>query len=161
MKNPPTIESMRLRLAGLCSRSEQCESDLRAKILRARLPAEAADDIITFLKEGRFLDNSRFARSYALDKVRFSGWGVNKIRAALAMKRIPQSDIGAALEAIPKAEYMEAVKKVAAAKVRSLDLRLQADRAAFCRHMLSRGFETPVVMKTLDYLVKKTDSDSE
>ena len=76
-------------MAGLCAKSEQCPYDIMAKLRKFGLTAEDAGEVLDSLREQKFVDEARYARSFARDKVRFSGWGRNKIRQQLMLKRIP------------------------------------------------------------------------
>lgn len=154
-KRIPTEDEMRLRLAGLCARTEQSPYDLRHKILKAGLSAEQSDSILNFLIENRYLDERRFAKAYSTDKVKFSGWGRLKIRSGLAAKHIAPEFIKDALEGIDKNEYIAAIKRAGIAKAKSLNLSLQEDRAKFVRHLSSRGFETALVYKLLEAILRK------
>lgn len=145
-------ENVKLRLASLCARSEQSEYDLRQKCMRSGLTALQTEDIIRFLKEQRFTDDSRFAKAYAMDKVRFGGWGFNKIRLGLRQKHISSSNIDEAIAKVPKSEYVEAMKRVANQKAKSLDMKTQEGRAKFYRYMISRGFESNLVSQMLSYV---------
>lgn len=151
-KRVPGFDAMRLRLADLCARSEQSVGDIRGKISRAGLSKEEADRIIDFLKTNKFLDDSRFARAYARDKVKFAGWGRNKIRAGLYAKGVSADDIAEGLSAIEETDYIEAMRKAGIAKASRLDLHNRADIAKFVRHMQSRGYETGLIFQLLDAL---------
>ena len=142
MKQILTPETMRLRMADLCARTEQCEYDIRMKLRRAAIAASDADDIIAFLRRERFVDDDRYACAFARDKVRFSAWGPYKVRLALAAKRIPAAVIAKALQSVDQKDYAEALRKTATAKSRSLDLTDRDDRLKLYRHILSRGFES-------------------
>lgn len=131
---------MRLRLVGLCARSEQCEADLRGKIMRAGLRKEDADGIIDFLRRERFIDDFRFARAFARDKTRFAAWGPAKIRAALMAKRIPSDCIREALAETESSDFEEGLMRAARNKARTLDLDSRGDLSKLCRHLMSRGF---------------------
>ena len=148
-------ERMLQRLAALCARTEQCECDLREKMRRAGLTGADAEKVLARLREGRFLDEGRFARAFAADKVRFAGWGRGKIRMALARKRVPRNLIEEALAGIDRKEYMDALKRAGLAKARSLDLTDYADVQKLYRHMVSRGFETELVGRLTDYLRRR------
>ncbi|MDE6217636.1 MAG: RecX family transcriptional regulator [Muribaculaceae bacterium] len=138
---PVDPEKIRQRMASLCARSEQCESDIRTKIRRAGIFPDKEQEIIDFLMEHRFLDNARFARAFASDKVRFSGWGRIKIRNALLMKRIPSDLIDEAIGGVEESDYEAAILSAARAKSRGLDLSQRDDAMKLCRHLASRGFE--------------------
>ena len=117
--NPPDEEKMRLRLADLCARTEQCRHDLDQKMRRAGLSEEG---------RRRVLDERRYACAFSRDKVRFAGWGRQKIRQALSAKRLDSDAIDEGLRAISRDEYIGSLKRSALAKARQLDLSLPADR---------------------------------
>lgn len=146
MKRKLTAEGMLLRMAGLCAGAEQCASDISSKILKQGFSAEEAEQMIAYLRQNRYLDDDRYARAYAVDKVRFSGWGRMKVRMGLRAKGMDDSVISNALNYIPEADYGEALRKVMAAKARTLDLSDVRDRQKLYRHMASRGFESQLII---------------
>lgn len=150
--NNVDIEKLRLRLADTCARSEQCEFDIMTKLARAGASREEADEIINFLKDNKFLDNSRYARAFVNDKVRFAGWGRMKIRAGLLAKRVSSGDIAQALEQIDEAEYEEALMRVAETKSKGLNLSDYRQRQKFYRSMMSRGFESADISRAISRL---------
>lgn len=152
MKKPPSKDSVRLRMADLCSRSEQCSYDIGGKLHKSGLSSEDCTEILNFLKREKFIDDSRFAKAYANDKARFAGWGCHKIKLYLMAKHIKERDIAVALESINKKEYIEAFKRAAIAKARSLNLLEAADAQRFYRHLASRGYETELISKMLQAL---------
>lgn len=144
---------MLVRMAGLCAGAEQCAADIRAKILKQGFSASEAEDMIGYLQRNRYIDDSRYARAYAVDKVRFSGWGRMKVRMGLRAKGMPDSVVSQALEYIPEADYEEALSKVMGAKARSLDLNDVKDRQKLYRHLASRGFESQTIIKAMRQLM--------
>ncbi len=143
------------RLADMCARGEQCASDLREKMWRWGVRGSDADRIIEKLEMDNFLNEERFARAYARDKVRFSGWGRRKVAAMLAAKRIGSAAIREALEAVDPEFYTEALEKAAAAKCRGLDLEQAADRAKAMRFLLQRGFDGDQAASAISRLRKE------
>lgn len=151
-KKPADPEVLLKRMAGLCAKSEQCTFDISLKLYKARLPLDKRDEIIEYLTANRYLDDSRFARSFANYKVRFSAWGKRKIRMALAAKRIDSALISQALDSISDEDYMEALNRVIQAKQRDLDISDREQRAKLYRSLLSRGFEPELISKALSTL---------
>ena len=148
-KKPITKEAALLKMADLCARGEHCAFEIREKLRKMQLAASDANEIVEYLEENRYIDDSRFARAFARDKVKFSGWGKNKIRMALAMKRIPSAEISLALEEIDPEEYMAVAVNAAKAKARNLDLSDYNDKGKLYRHLASRGFEGSVISKAI------------
>lgn len=149
-KKIPSPEKALLKMSDLCARSEQCESDIRQKLYRMGLASGQVQEVVTRLIDGKFIDNARYARSFARDKVRFSAWGRNKIRLGLMAKRITSADISAALDAIDESDYLDALKRAARAKARGMELAGpdgRENRLKLFRHILSRGFESDIASK--------------
>lgn len=152
-----TEDAARLRMADLCARSEQCSADISAK-LRSLLDDESARKrVLRFLTENSFIDDSRFAAAFARDKVRFSGWGRNKIRMALTARHIDRTMINDALEAVDPADYEEALLRAARAKARLLDPSDFADRQRLIRHLASRGFTSSECTKAARIIQDEED----
>lgn len=152
MKKPITPETVKLRLAGLCARSEQSEFDIIQKLRKYEISITDKKEIFIYLRKNKFIDNARFARSFARDKIVFSHWGKNKIKLYLRQKKIDASLITQALETIDPEEYNQSLLKIATAKARTLDLTTYDDRLKLYRHLLSRGFESPLISSTIKTL---------
>lgn len=154
-QKPLSDEAARIRMADLCVRSEQCSFDIQTKLRNAGLSPAKAMEVIAFLKEKGFLDDSRYARALARDKVRFSAWGPMKIRNALYLKRIPAEIITASLEAVDDEEIRAAAMRAASAKAKSIDLSEREGRLKLMRHMASRGFAADMSREIVRGLAKK------
>jgi regulatory protein len=152
-KKPITRDEALLKMADLCSRSEQCRSEVARKLQAKGLCAADIASVIEELMERGFINEKRYARSFANDKVRFSAWGRLKIRAALAVKRIPSSAVAEALEQIDAQEYADAAFRAARAKASYLNIEEYEDRQKLYRHLLSRGFESKIAVEA----VKRTE----
>lgn len=148
-KKQPTADEMLVKMAGLCASAEQCSADIHAKILKQGFSVQKAEEMIDYLKNNRYLDDSRYARAYAADKVRFAGWGRMKIRMGLKCKGMSDSVISQALGYISEEEYSDALNKVLVAKARSLDLVDVKDRQKLYRHLASRGFESDLIIAAI------------
>lgn len=148
-KKPADPEALLKRMAGLCARSEQCTFDISTKLYKAGLQKDKREEIIEYLTENRYIDDARYARSFASYKVRFSAWGKRKIRMALAAKRIPSALITDALDNIDEEEYMKALTRVVEAKKRDADMADREQVAQLYRQLLSRGFESDLIKRML------------
>lgn len=148
-KKPADPEALLKRMAGLCAKSEQCSFDIDLKLYKAGLPKDKREELIVWLTANRYLDDARFARSFASYKVRFSAWGKRKIRMALAAKRIPSPLISEALDAIEEEDYAAALQRVAEAKKKDIDITDRVQRAKLFRQLMARGFESDMIGRVL------------
>ena len=129
-------------MADLCSRSEQCTNDILNKLLKAGLTRNQSEEIIDFLVLEKFISDRRFAKAYANDKLRFSGWGKYKIRTGLYLKHIPSDLITEAIDNLNEDTYKEVLQKVGDSKAKGLSLTDRKNAQKLYRHLLSRGFES-------------------
>lgn len=149
MRRKMTEEEMLVKMAGLCAGAEQCSSDIYDKVIKKGFSHDAADGIIGYLVKNKYIDDARYARAYAADKVRFSGWGKIKIQMYLKAKKMPDAIISQALEYVDAKDYEESMTKVLAAKARTLDLTDVKERQKLYRHLASRGFETSLIIPAI------------
>lgn len=160
MKKTVTKEDMLSSLASLCARSEQCEADLMRKMRLKGMATDDAEWVMARLRNGRFVDNARYASAFARDKVRFSGWGRHKIRAALAARRISGGIAAGALAAVDLEEYAAAADRAARGKAASLDTATREGRVKLYRHLLSRGFESEVAVNAVKRILSYKSTES-
>ena len=154
-RKPLGREEALLKMADLCARSEQCAFEISRKLRLKGLSASDIEFVIDELVARRFIDEYRYARSFSRDKVRFSAWGRNKIRAALLARRIPSRTIGEAFAEIDDDDYAGAVARAARAKSGSLDLSETRDRLALYRYLLTRGFESDIARREVERLCRQ------
>lgn len=139
------------RCAALCERSEQCTPDLLAKMARWGVGHSEAAKVIRELKSLRFVDDRRFARAYAHDKVCFSGWGRYKVLRGLMAKRLPRDIIDIAMDGVEEDEYRDVLRRVIAARLRQCGDGMPdyEERMKILRHAVQRGFEASLAVETL------------
>lgn len=132
-----------VRMETLCARSEQCSSDIMKKLASMKLSSGDSARIMERLRELKFVDDRRFARSYCHDKLEFSGWGRLKISQGLHLKRINRAVISETLDEIDPDAYRTRAKSVIMIKVRRLgqEAFTREGRLKTLRFAMSRGFE--------------------
>ena len=139
------------RAEAYCSAAEHCRSEVRAMLERHGAEKPDIESIINNLVKEGFIDESRYARAFVHDKVRFAKWGRVKIAQALWQKRIPQDIMDAALESIEDDEYLAALRDVVKAKFRTVKGATEYERKMkTMRSVCSRGYEPALVRKLLD-----------
>ncbi len=140
------------RLESLCSRSEQCESELYTKLSRWGISSAMAEKIMERLRAGRYVDDVRFAHAFVRDKYLFQRWGRIKISAALRLKRIESDTISAAIdEEIDESTYHANLMALIRAKVRQLEQpRSYDNRTRLLRFAAGRGYEPAIIINTLN-----------
>lgn len=155
-----TKEKALERLTSLCGRSEQCEWEIQRKLLNWRIPKEERDEIIDYLKENRYVNDQRYAASFANDKARFSAWGPQKIRIELFKRKIKPEYISAALQRVGQVVWKDGLIKNAKSKAKNLDLTGEHGRentAKLQRYLMARGFPSGVVAKVVGRIKRQQE----
>lgn len=145
----------------LCSKSEQCSSDIYKKLIDWGIIKDEAETIIGNLVADRYLDDSRFCKAYCKDKSRFDGWGRIKIRYFLKQKQIPSEIIEDGLGEINEDEYQKQLVSILNVKRRSMHGKdFQSAKASLFRFAASRGYEPDLIFPILNNILKN-EEDSE
>ena len=150
MRKPMSREVALSRLQALCAGSEQCRSDLRRKMSRWGLTPDDAECVIAQLVDSKFVDDARYARAFAHDKLMFNGWGKWKISQGLWAKGIDRTTIDEAIdEAIDPVQYKR--KSFAIIKSRATGMeRTKENHMKLLRFGAARGFEINLLVKIIN-----------
>lgn len=160
MESTIDSNSAYIKATNLCSRSEQCSSDIASKLSKWGIEIDEASRIVKRLIDENFIDDARYACAFARDKAYFEGWGKIKIKYALRQKRICDNDIEDALFGIDDQRYNESMKRSLMAKARSVSKREQAKaKAALYRFAASRGYEIDLARIYINRFFSTDDCD--
>jgi len=128
-------------MAAYCSSAERCRRDIEEKLACYELPDEAIARIIKRLTDEKFLDEARFAGSFANDKLRFNKWGKAKIRNELMRKGISRTLIENALSAIDETLYEDIILSLIRAKRKTVKGKNEHEvNQKLIRFLLGKGF---------------------
>jgi regulatory protein len=146
-----TEPEMKTRAEAYCSAAEHCRSEVRAMLERHGAEKPDIERILDYLVKEGFIDESRYARAFVHDKVRFAKWGRGKIAQALWQKRVPQDVAEKAIGLIDDEEYMTALKDVVKTKYRTMKGVTEYERKMkTMKSVCTRGYEPALVRKVLD-----------
>ena len=138
------------KLAATCSVSEQCMSDIEAKLSRYDLTEEERTRILRHLVEEKYIDDRRYAEAFVRDKYRFNKWGRIKIAQGLRMKGIDSETISTAMEAIDEAEYLDILRNLIKAKRKSTRGKNDYEiNGKLVRFATGRGFEYAAIRQCM------------
>ncbi|MCP4311928.1 MAG: RecX family transcriptional regulator [Bacteroidetes bacterium] len=144
------------RAAGLCSRQEQCTSHIREKLRNWNVADRDAEKIIRKLTEEKFLDDGRYAGSFARDKFKLNSWGKIKITHILKQKRVGEAEIENALSQIDQESWFHTCLEIIRGKSASLREENPFNRRGkLFRFAAGRGFEPDMIYKALDQIEKE------
>ena len=155
-----TADEILYKLAAKCSASEQCLSDIEAKLAKYDLSEEEKTRILRHLVEEKYIDDNRYAEAYVRDKYRFNKWGRIKIAQGLRMKGIDRETIEIAMQGIDEQEYQSILSALIKAKRKSTHGKSAYEiNGKLIRFATGRGFEFAAIRKCLGSVADDYEMD--
>ena len=146
-----TEQDAYLQLAALCAQAEHCQQEMRDKLKRWGVSADAQDRIVARLVEERFIDDERYARAFVKDKIRYNKWGRRKVQQGLWLKHIDADIQERVLDDVDDSEYLAVLRPLLKQKVKSVKAGNDYERTQkLVRFALSRGFTFDLIRQCLD-----------
>jgi regulatory protein len=141
-----TIKEAIQKIEHFCAYQERCHEEVVSKLWSMKMYSEEIDQIIVHLIEHNFLNEARFASSFARGKHRIKYWGKIRITNELKMRKIGQNLINLALNEITPEEYITTFEDLAERNWKSIpEKNILKKRKKFCDYMLRRGFESHLI----------------
>ena len=156
MKNEQSIpkifsrQQAKVKAESYCTYQERSQFEIRNKLYEWGLHQKDVEEIISELIELNFLNEERFALAYSLGKFRIKGWGKNKIKQGLKLKRIPDKLIIKSLKSIDDNDYLIMLRKILQKKSNNI---FEKDpfkkRYLLSRFATSKGYESDLIADLL------------
>lgn len=145
-------------LMRLCARAEKCESDARRLLRGWGIGEKEASRIVERLIRDRFIDDGRYAAAFVREKLRLSGWGEYKIRAALTRKGIDRALIDRELAGFDREGMHERLQAQLARKARTVRQAAPRElKAKLIRYGLSLGYDYGTVIETVSTMIEDNE----
>lgn len=146
----PSTESLCYKAAAYCSGAEHCRSEVAEKVRQWGGTEEQVGLILAYLEQENYISEARYAAAFVRDKIRYQGWGRQKIRMALSQKNIEGDLIDDALAEFSEEEYMQVLKQLISKKSRTLqNEEEEAFNMKMLRFLAGRGFTYGEIQKAL------------
>lgn len=158
-KRTKTPEQALTALMRLAARAERSSGDALRLMRNWGVEPQEQRKVLQKLTEMKFIDDARYAQAFVRDKMRFSGWGAYKIRAALRAKGIAAETID---EALGSADCGDATERLAALlerKSRSIKYASAYDlRNKLTRYAASLGYDFDTIADAVAQTTKNCDT---
>ena len=146
-----TEQEAYLTLAALCAQAEHCQWEMVEKMRKWEIPEEAQARIMERLVKERYVDDERFARAFAKDKVRYNKWGRRKVEQALWQKHIDEDIRKKVLNEIDDEEYLSVLRPLLKQKRKSIKAQNDYElNQKLMRFALDRGFTFDIIKQCID-----------
>jgi len=151
MKQEISEKEALLRLAALCAQGEHCQWEMTEKLRKWEIGEEAQARIMQKLVSGRYVDDERFARAFAIDKVRYNKWGRRKVEQALWQKHIDDDIRQRVLDDISDEEYLNILRPLLKQKRRTTKAASDYELdQKLIRFAVGRGFTFDIIRQCID-----------
>jgi len=152
-KNNVSKEQAILSIRHFCAYQERTQQAVRDKLYEMGMTKSEVEEILSDLISENFLNEERFAISFAGGHFRIKGWGRLKINHALYEKRVSSYNIKNALKSIDEQAYQQKLFSLANKKWISLKGEKEISRKAKTySFLLQRGFEPNLIQAALQKL---------
>jgi len=153
-----TKEEGLAKLQKYCAYQDRCHQEVRSKLITLGIYGDILEEIISELISENFLNEERFACSFARGKFRMRHWGKNLIVNELKFRKISAYCIRKAMIEIDDEEYLQTLHEVIQKKKKHLkekDPFIANNKVA--KYAIGRGFESELVWKKIKEMqVKKS-----
>lgn len=138
------------KLETYCAYQERCQWEVRRKLHEKGIHGEQAEALIAELIADNFLNEERFARSFARGKFRLRHWGRSRITRELKLRQISPRCIQYGLSEIDPEEYWDTLLSQAEKKWEKT-----SEKDSFKKnykvisYLIGRGFEQDLVQEAV------------
>ena len=150
-----TVQEATKKIENYCAYQDRCHKEVVSKLKEMGMIPLAIDTIIAQLIEDRFLNEERFAKSFARGKFNIKKWGKNRIVRELKFRNISKYNITTALKEIEPEAYLTALDDLAHKRLRQItETNIQKRRKKLADYLLYRGWESHLVYEITFELIK-------
>lgn len=134
------------KLESYCAYQERCHKEVVFKLRNMRMIPEAIDQIVVHLIDENYLNEERFAKSFARGKFTIKKWGRKRITSELKQRDISRFNINSALKEIDPVAYQKTFDDLAEKRLAQLtEKNPQKRRKKLADYLLYRGWESDLI----------------
>jgi regulatory protein len=138
------------KAAMFCAYQERTQQEVRDRLKDWGVLGDDAEEVIAELIQQNYLNEERFAKSFAGGKFRVKGWGKRKIKQHLQQRGITGYNLDQAMNEIAPDDYRETLTELLEKKRRSIrDDNPLIVKQKLVRYALSKGYESDLVWQVL------------
>lgn len=138
------------KAAMFCAYQERTQQEVRDRLNEWGVWGDDAEEVIADLIQQNYLNEERFAKSFAGGKFRVKGWGKRKIKQHLQQRGITGYNLDQAMKEIGPDDYRQTLVDLLDKKRRSLsDDNPLVVKQKLVRYAMSKGYESDLIFSVL------------
>ncbi|WP_046757706.1 regulatory protein RecX [Kordia jejudonensis] len=154
-KKSYSVTEAKIKLQQFCAYQDRCHKEVVEKLQQMNMIPAAIDVIVSELIQDNFLNEERFAKSFARGKFRIKKWGRLRIVRELKLRDISKYNIDTALKEIDETEYLKTLDDLAKKRNASIkETNPFKRKKKIADYLFYRGWEAHLVYEKINELVK-------
>ncbi|WP_299060155.1 regulatory protein RecX [uncultured Polaribacter sp.] len=149
-----TVDEIKRKLENYCVYQDRCHKEIEEKMWDYQLIPEAKEMILLSLMKDNFLNEERFAKSYARGKFRIKSWGKPRIVRELKFRDISAYNIKTALKEIDETEYIKTIYRITENRNNVIsEPNIYKRKKKLTDFLMRKGFENELIFKVVGEVV--------
>lgn len=146
-----TQEEAKGKLETYCGYQERSAWEVRRKLFEKGIQGKLADELIEVMFTDGFLNEERFARSFARGKFRLKKWGRTRITRELKLRELSNTLIKIGLSEIDPEEYYDTLLAQTEKKwEKTKENDPYKKRFLVIQYLMGKGFEQDLIKEALE-----------
>ena len=149
-----TVNEIKRKLENYCVYQDRCHKEVEQKMWDYQLIPEAKEMFLLSLMKDNFLNEERFAKSFARGKFRIKSWGKQRIVRELKFKDISAYNIKTALKEINETDYLETIYRITENRNEVIsEPNIYKRKQKLIGFLIRKGFENELIYKVVNEVV--------
>jgi len=149
------LKGVYIKAASYCAYQERTHDEVRKKLQTLYVEDDDCEYIISQLIADNYLNEQRYAETFAGGKFRIKKWGKRKILFELKKKNLSDYTLKTAFKDIRDSDYKSALKKLAKTKLENLsrsETNKLLAKKKLVTYLIQKGYEQELVWQTVNEL---------
>ena len=153
-----TVKEATVKLMQFCAYRDRTHKEVEEKLKSMNMIPEAQQQIIMQLMQENFLNEERFAKSFARGKFRIKKWGKKRITNELKLRGISPRNIQTGLKEISEADYISTFHEISEKKWESItETSVIKKKKKLADYLQYRGWESHLIFEKASDLATSSD----
>lgn len=151
-----TVDEIKRKIEQYCVYQDRCHKEIEKKLTEYNLIPEAKEYILLHLLEHNFLNEERFAKSFARGKFRIKKWGKERIIRELKFRDISSYNIKTALKEVDEEEYLKTIYRITKKRNGVIsESNIYKRKKKLIDFLMRKGYESNLIFETINEVLKK------
>ncbi len=142
---PDIMKAAKIKAGGYCAYQERTQQNVRDKLYNLGLYSDEVEEVLSELITENFVNEERFAKSYARGKFTLKKWGKRKIVFELKKRNLSQYCIDQALKEISDEDYEKVITRIVLNKLDNVVEIGIISKNKIANYLIRKGFEPDIV----------------